>query len=76
MLNKKDFGIFLKNARTGNFKTRTDLACALKVSYGTYRCWELGMKAPDIIQAYAIAKYYEITMNEMFELSNIFGEKE
>ncbi len=56
----------IKSLRTANKLTQTELAEVLSVSSQTVSKWENNLSAPDIMLLPLIARYFGITMDELF----------
>lgn len=64
---KKQIGRNLKKMREEKGYTQADIALYLGYGNTTIASWEQGLSSPDIDSAYRLMKYYNLTMEHLFD---------
>lgn len=70
MRSGSELGKKIRLLRKKNDMSQRELAGVLSVTPQTISKWENGKSNPDIDSLVDIAKYFEITMDELFEFEN------
>lgn len=69
-MEKKKFGLFVKQARLNKGYTQKELADLLFVDVSSVSKWERGVSYPDITLIASICKHLEVSEKELIESSN------
>lgn len=60
----------LKTLRVSNRKTQEQVAKDLKKSASTISSWENAKSFPDVLEAYELARYYNVKLDDIIFLPN------
>ena len=72
---RKTIGVKIRELRRRDNVTQEKLAEALNVSYQSVSRWENDMTYPDISLIPVIARFFQVTTDELFDLNNAEYQK-